>query len=44
MAYLLAYHVDGIVKNRIRDTLLSLEHKVIHETCNHYIMKLGIRK
>ena len=42
--HLLANHVNGIIKDRIRDTLLSLQHKIVHETGNFHIVKLRIRK
>ena len=42
--HLLAYQINGIVKNRIRDTLLPLQHEIVHETCNLRVVILGIRK
>ena len=42
--HLLAHHVDGIIKDRIRDTLLPLQHKIVHETGNLHVVKLRIRK
>ena len=42
--HLLADQIDGVIKNSKCDTLLPLQHKIVHKACYQHVVELGIRK